>query len=178
MQAGERGDGPAVNRWMQLLAGIVCMVMIANLQYGWTLFVHPMHERFHWHRAAIQVAFTLFVLAETWPVPFAGWIVVGIRLMALCEAQGLHPANAVLHGGPVFFLAGGGHPALPQIVETVENAAERVVDVGGIADQKAAAGAERLRHPLVHVVDRAVRDIVGHRPLHHPLQHALHVFVG
>ena len=51
------------------------MVMIANLQYGWTLFVHPLHETFHWHRSAIQVAFTLFIMAETWLLPFEGWVV-------------------------------------------------------------------------------------------------------
>lgn len=51
------------------------MVMIANLQYGWTLFVHPINERHGWSRSAIQVAFTIFILAETWLVPFEGWFV-------------------------------------------------------------------------------------------------------
>ncbi|HEY6456100.1 MAG TPA: hypothetical protein VIY90_12565, partial [Steroidobacteraceae bacterium] len=45
------------NRWMQLVLGIICMAMVANLQYGWTLFVNPMHEKFGWTKAAIQVAF-------------------------------------------------------------------------------------------------------------------------
>lgn len=41
---------PAVpaTRWLQLSAGIVCMVMIANLQYGWTLFVHPINDKYGW----------------------------------------------------------------------------------------------------------------------------------
>jgi OFA family oxalate/formate antiporter-like MFS transporter len=64
-----------VNRWLQLAAGVLCMVMIANLQYGWTLFVHPIRLRHGWDRSAIQVAFTVFVLTETWLVPFEGWIV-------------------------------------------------------------------------------------------------------
>src|SRR5260370_12553540 len=51
------------------------MVAIANLQYGWTLFVNPIDSKFHWGKAAIQVAFTLFVLAETWLVPFEGYLV-------------------------------------------------------------------------------------------------------
>ncbi len=51
------------------------MVMIANLQYGWTLFVNPIATKFHWTRAAIQVAFTFFVLTETWLVPFEGYLV-------------------------------------------------------------------------------------------------------
>ena len=62
-------------RLVQLLVGIVCMVMIANLQYGWTLFVNPIDQKYHWGRAAIQVAFTIFVLTETWLVPVEGWLV-------------------------------------------------------------------------------------------------------
>ncbi len=59
----------------QLIIGLVCMVMIANLQYGWNLFVNPINKQYHWGRAAIQVAFSLFVLMETWLVPFEGWLV-------------------------------------------------------------------------------------------------------
>ena len=62
-------------RWLQLLLGIVCMAMIANLQYGWTLFVNPIDLKHHWGRAAIQVAFSIFVLTETWLVPVEGWFV-------------------------------------------------------------------------------------------------------
>jgi len=64
-----------VNRWVQLVAGIVCMVMIANLQYGWTYFVDPIDAKYHWGRASIQVAFTIFVATETWLVPIEGWFV-------------------------------------------------------------------------------------------------------
>jgi OFA family oxalate/formate antiporter-like MFS transporter len=64
-----------VNRWLQLVAGIVCMVMIANLQYGWTYFVDPISARFHWSRTDIQIAFTIFVATETWLVPVEGWFV-------------------------------------------------------------------------------------------------------
>jgi MFS transporter, OFA family, oxalate/formate antiporter len=55
--------------------GIVCMAMIANLQYGWTLFVDPIDAKYHWGRAAIQLAFTLFVVTETWLVPVEAWFV-------------------------------------------------------------------------------------------------------
>ena len=81
-------DGPSVRssdttRWGQLIFGIICMVMIANLQYGWTLFVNPIDQKYHWGRAAIQVAFTLFVLTETWLVPFEGYLIdkFGPRVM-------------------------------------------------------------------------------------------------
>ncbi|WP_029355100.1 oxalate/formate MFS antiporter [Bosea sp. 117] len=61
--------------WFQLACGILCMAMIANLQYGWTLFVDPIDAKHHWGRAAIQTAFTLFVLTETWLVPVEAWFV-------------------------------------------------------------------------------------------------------
>jgi OFA family oxalate/formate antiporter-like MFS transporter len=66
---------PASYRWMQLVMGIVCMAMIANLQYGWTLFVNPIADKYGWSKAAIQVAFTIFILTETWLVPIEGWAV-------------------------------------------------------------------------------------------------------
>src|SRR6266702_1213591 len=62
-------------RWGQLIFGIICMVMIANLQYGWTLFVNPIEQKYHWGRAAIQVAFTIFVLSDAWRVPIEGYLV-------------------------------------------------------------------------------------------------------
>ena len=61
--------------WWQLLVGVICMVMIANYQYGWTLFVGPLDAKYHWGRASIQVAFTIFVLLETWLVPVEGYLV-------------------------------------------------------------------------------------------------------
>jgi MFS transporter, OFA family, oxalate/formate antiporter len=72
-------------RWAQLIIGIVCMAMVANLQYGWTLFVNPIGERHGWTRAAIQVAFTIFVLTETWLVPIEGYLVdrFGPRLVVM-----------------------------------------------------------------------------------------------
>jgi MFS transporter, OFA family, oxalate/formate antiporter len=51
------------------------MVAVANLQYGWTLFVHPLNEKYGWSLASIQTAFAIFVIAETWLVPFEGWVV-------------------------------------------------------------------------------------------------------
>jgi OFA family oxalate/formate antiporter-like MFS transporter len=64
-----------VNRWWQLIFGIICMAMVANLQYGWTLFVNPLSDKYGWSKAAIQVAFTIFVLTETWLVPIEGYLV-------------------------------------------------------------------------------------------------------
>src|SRR5579872_689614 len=68
-------ERPAGSRGLQLLVGIICMVMTANLQYGWTLFVHPMAAKHGWPVADIQVAFSIFVALETWLTPIEGWIV-------------------------------------------------------------------------------------------------------
>jgi OFA family oxalate/formate antiporter-like MFS transporter len=61
------------------------MASVANLQYGWTLFVLPIEQKFGWSKAEIQVAFTIFILCETWLVPFEGYIVdrIGPRWMVL-----------------------------------------------------------------------------------------------
>jgi OFA family oxalate/formate antiporter-like MFS transporter len=63
------------NRWSQLWLGVACMVLIANLQYGWTLFVNPMNKANGWSIAAIQIAFSIFIATETWLTPIEGWIV-------------------------------------------------------------------------------------------------------
>jgi len=61
-------------RWAQLTFGVICMILIANLQYGWTLFVHPMEKAHGWSVAGIQVAFSIFIALETWLTPVEGWI--------------------------------------------------------------------------------------------------------
>lgn len=70
-------SGPSLlaNPWAQLIIGVICMACVANLQYGWTLFVNPIDAKYHWGRPAIQVAFTTFVLLETWLIPVEGYLV-------------------------------------------------------------------------------------------------------
>jgi MFS transporter, OFA family, oxalate/formate antiporter len=82
--ASMRQSSPGT-RWIQLILGIVCMASVANLQYGWTLFVLPIQHQWGWSKAAIQVAFTIFILCETWLVPFEGYVVdrIGPRWMIL-----------------------------------------------------------------------------------------------
>jgi OFA family oxalate/formate antiporter-like MFS transporter len=62
-------------RWTILTFAILCMMMIANLQYGWTLFVNPIATKHGWSIAAIQLAFSIFIALETWLTPVEGWIV-------------------------------------------------------------------------------------------------------
>src|SRR5262250_85703 len=94
MATSETAPIVPVNRTIQLVAGVICMVMIANLQYGWTYFVDPIDAKFHWGRPAIQVAFTIFVATETWLVPVEGWFV-----------DRFGPRIVVMFGGIVVALA-------------------------------------------------------------------------
>lgn len=73
----------ARNRWLQLAVGIVCMIATANIQYAWTLFVPEIQKTFGWERASIQIAFTIFVLVQTWLAPIEGYFIdkFGPRLM-------------------------------------------------------------------------------------------------
>ena len=70
------------NRWFQLVASVIAMVMIANLQYAWTLFVKPMQASTGWKLSDIQWAFTLFILFQTWVQPAQGFLIdrLGPRL--------------------------------------------------------------------------------------------------
>ena len=70
-------------RWMQLIVGVICMVATANIQYAWTLFVPEIQETYGWSRANIQIAFTVFVLVQTWLAPIEGYFIdkFGPRMM-------------------------------------------------------------------------------------------------
>jgi OFA family oxalate/formate antiporter-like MFS transporter len=82
------------NRWLILLFSIISMVAVANLQYGWTFFVPSIQKAFGTTTALVQVTFTVFVLLETWLVPFEGYLV-----------DRFGPRNLVL-AGAVFSAAG------------------------------------------------------------------------
>src|SRR2546421_1565327 len=73
------------NRWLILFFSVLSMVAVANFQYGWTLFVPPLMKHLRQELALIQVTFTVFVLLETWLVPFEGWLVdkFGPRLLVM-----------------------------------------------------------------------------------------------
>jgi OFA family oxalate/formate antiporter-like MFS transporter len=73
--AGDRVSLTVGVRWAQLICCIICMVLIANLQYGWTLFVNPINKAHGWSLASIQFAFSIFIALETWLTPIEGWIV-------------------------------------------------------------------------------------------------------
>lgn len=77
------------SRWIQLVASVAAMIMIANLQYAWTLFVNPMRAGMHWNLSQVQWAFTLFIAFETWVMPFTGWLIDLIGPRAFISLGGL-----------------------------------------------------------------------------------------
>lgn len=98
-------------RWMQLVIGICCMALVANLQYGWTLFVGPMSSAHHWSRAEVQVAFSIFILTETWLVPVEGWLVDKFGPRPVVAAGAIFAAiawmmNSMATTLPVLYVAG------------------------------------------------------------------------
>src|SRR6266853_1894379 len=143
----EQGRNSTAYRWVQLVVGIVCMAMIANLQYGWTLFVSPIDAKFHWGRASIQVAFTIFVLLETWLVPVEGYLVdrFGPRLVVLAGGilVGLAWAlNSVASSLTLLYIAAaiGGIGAGAVYGTCVGNALKWFPDRRGLAAGLTAAG--------------------------------------
>jgi len=136
-----------VNRWVQLIAGVICMVMIANLQYGWTYFVDPIDARFHWGRTSIQVAFTIFVATETWLVPIEGWFVdrFGPRIVVMfggIVVAGAWTLNAYASTLPMLYTAAAisGVGAGAVYGTCVGNALKWFADRRGLAAGLTAAG--------------------------------------
>ena len=77
------------NRWFQLVASLIAMIMIANLQYAWTLFVNPLQTGTGWKLSDIQVAFTLFILCQTWVQPLDGWLIDRLGPRGFITAAGV-----------------------------------------------------------------------------------------
>jgi OFA family oxalate/formate antiporter-like MFS transporter len=106
-------------RWIQLFLGILCMGLVANVQYSWTLFVRPMHDAMGWPEASIQLAFAIFVIVETWLGPVEGMLVdrfgprpviaVGAILIFIAWTMNSHASTLpVLYLGAVISGAGAG----------------------------------------------------------------------
>ena len=74
-------------RWGQLVFGVICNGDDCQPAIRLTLFVGPIDDKYNWGRAAIQVAFTIFVLTETWLVSIEGYLIdrFGPRIMSVVE---------------------------------------------------------------------------------------------
>jgi OFA family oxalate/formate antiporter-like MFS transporter len=160
------GTSPFANPWIQLILGVICMAAVANLQYGWTWFTDPINAKHHWGRPAIQLAFTLFVLIETWLVPVEGYLVdrfgprpvviAGAFLVAIAWA-----INSIADSLPVLYAAAaiGGVGTGAVYGTCVGNALKWFPRNRGLAAGITAAGfgagAALTVIPIKHMIDTA-----------------------
>ena len=153
------------NRWIQLIAGIIAMMAIANLQYAWTLFTKPMQSHLHVSLTAIQGIFSLFILVETWLVPFEGYLVdrIGPRLMLgvggfLVGLGWIFSGQAETLGGLYFWYCVGGIGAGVVYGGTIGNALKWFPDHRGLC-VGLTAGAYGIGTALtVAPIDKMIRN--------------------
>lgn len=156
-------EAQGIYRWVQLALGLGCMAMVANLQYGWTLFVDPINQKYHWGRAAIQLAFTFFVVTETWLVPVEAWFVdrFGPRIVIMfggCMAALAWVVNSYASSVEMLYLAAvmGGIGAGSVYGTCVGNALKWFPDHRGVAAGATAAGfgagAALTVVPIAHMI--------------------------
>jgi OFA family oxalate/formate antiporter-like MFS transporter len=137
--------------------------MIANLQYGWTLFINPIDAKYHWGRAAIQVAFTLFIVTETLLQPLGGYLVDRFGPRVLACGGGVMVAlswtiNSVADSLVLLYSAAviAGLGAGPIFGATVGNAMRWFPDrrglAGGLSAAGFGAGSALTVVPIAHVI--------------------------
>ena len=93
-------------RGWQLAGCVVMMMAIANLQYAWTLFTIPISKAMGVKLSAVQLAFTIFILLETWLVPFEGWLIDKLGARLIVSVGGLMVGLSWIGSGMVTSLGG------------------------------------------------------------------------
>ena len=151
MDAAKQTLGPiAGNRWIQLAAGVIAMIVISNFQYGFTLFTDGLTAQFPGvPYQDIALIYTLFILFETWPVPVAGYFIdkFGIRNLMLIGASLIclgwvlagTIATSLLHLYILYGVMAGTGAGIIYIA-TVANAIKWFPDRRGLAAGLTAAG--------------------------------------
>jgi len=170
LRAGIIATSPASKRtrWGKLLVCIICMVMIANLQYGWTLFVNPINTVHDWSIASIQFAFALFIALETWLTPIEGLVVDGLGakrgpkimvafggiMVAIGWAINAGAESlSMLYLGSVFAGVGGGAVYATSVGLAVKWFPDRRGLAVGLTAAGYGAGAALTIIPIRHVID-------------------------
>src|SRR4249919_4101997 len=71
------------SRWVQLLLGLSCMIVISSPQYVWTLFTQPLMASLNANLPEIQITFSLLIVVQTFLSPCQGFLVdrFGPRLL-------------------------------------------------------------------------------------------------
>jgi OFA family oxalate/formate antiporter-like MFS transporter len=63
------------SRWIQLLLGLVCMIVISSPQYVWTLFTQPLMTSLQVTLPQIQITFSILIVIQTFLAPGQGLLV-------------------------------------------------------------------------------------------------------
>ena len=101
-----------MSRWIRLVAAVVAMIQIANLQYAWTLFVKPIQDATGWSLSEVQWAFTIFIAMETWSMPLTGWLIDARGARVVMTIAGLAcgigwAGIGMVHSLPMLYLSYG-----------------------------------------------------------------------
>jgi len=70
-------------RWIQLLLGLVCMIVISSPQYVWALFTQPLTTGLGASLPELQITFSILIVVQTFLSPWQGVLVdrFGPRLL-------------------------------------------------------------------------------------------------
>ena len=70
-------------RWIQLLLGLVCMIVISSPQYVWALFTQPLTTGLGASLPELQITFSILIVVQTFLSPWQGLLVdrFGPRLL-------------------------------------------------------------------------------------------------
>lgn len=82
-----------LNRWNQLILGVIAMMAISSPQYVWTLFTGPLSARLGTTLTQLQWTFSLLIILQTWFSPFQAYLV------DRCGPRALISVGALLAGG-------------------------------------------------------------------------------
>jgi OFA family oxalate/formate antiporter-like MFS transporter len=71
------------SRWIQLLLGLICMIVISSPQYVWALFTQPLTTVLGSSLAELQITFSLLIVVQTFLSPWQGILIdrFGPRLL-------------------------------------------------------------------------------------------------
>jgi oxalate/formate antiporter len=64
-----------LNRWNQLILGVIAMMAISSPQYVWTLFTTPLSAKLGTTLTELQWTFSLLIVLQTWFSPFQAYLV-------------------------------------------------------------------------------------------------------
>jgi oxalate/formate antiporter len=72
-----------MKRWLQLVLGVVCMILISSPQYVWALFTQPLTAALGSTLAQLQITFSILIVVQTFLSPWQGVLVdrFGPRLL-------------------------------------------------------------------------------------------------